>query len=194
LEALLFERGQRILVMLEKLRRMGLDIAPSDIGTGSAAFMGRMNLARAMVEKGYVATVQEAFVRYLQPGKPAYVPRRRMEASEGIRRLRSFGAVVSLAHPGRLSMDALTLRALLPGWIEAGLEAVEAYHPSHAPADALSFDRLARSLGLLVTGGSDSHGRGGEGAQVGGHLAPWKTMKEDVCALKRRMLFAHTGR
>ncbi|MCL1964096.1 MAG: phosphoesterase, partial [Firmicutes bacterium] len=139
-----------------------------------------MNLARAMVAKGYAASVREAFDRFLRPGKPAYIPRKHIETVRGVEMLRSFGAVVCLAHPGRLAMDRFSLVQRLPGWIEAGLNGLEAYHASHAEADALWFDRTARSRGLLVTGGSDCHGPSPGGSRIGDHLDRWRTVREDV--------------
>ncbi len=175
------ERRERMYRMLEKLTALGMPVPPEETGDPDGLFMGRMNLAHAMAARGYVPSARAAFDGYLNPGGPAYVPRRRIEVPRGIELLRSFGAVVSLAHPGRLRMDETALLARLPGWIEAGLSAVEAYHASHDAASAIRFDRMARKRGLLVTGGSDCHGR--EGVSIGCHMREWRTAEEDVRAL-----------
>lgn len=181
----LTERRERMYKMLGRLRALGMDIAPAE--TGDGRFMGRVNLARALEKHGHVKSVREAFDRYLNVGGPAYVPRRRIETPRGIEMLKSFGLIVSLAHPGRMKMDGLALSARLPGWVDAGLDGIEAYHASHAEADARRFDRMARGLGLLVTGGSDCHGQGPESARIGAHLRLWRTAEADVQALLARL-------
>lgn len=185
----LSERCERMRIMLGRLEKLGMAIpveefAPKDTGPG---FMGRMNLARSMVTHGYVSTVREAFALYLDVGKPIYVPRVRIETSGGIELLRSFGAVVCLAHPGRMRMDRQIFGVRLPIWMEAGLEGLEAYHASHTDAEAFFYDKAAREKGLLVTGGSDCHGKAGESAWIGDHASAWRTMESDVLSLMERM-------
>lgn len=179
------KRAARGHEMLGRLRDLDMPIAYEAVCRESG-FVGRMNLAVAMVSAGYVASVSEAFARYLGDGKPACVPRARPRVTEGIAVIRAAGGMASLAHPGRLRMEEATLAALLPEWIEAGLEAIEAYHPSHDRAACLHHDRMARRLGLLVTGGSDCHGRP-EGAQMGDHLTHWQGHAQDIAALAHRM-------
>lgn len=182
--ALLAERRERMLEMLDRLSALGMPVAEAELGQpGAAPFMGRMNLARAMVRRGYVENTGEAMERYIGNGRPAYVPRRRVGVCEGIETIKALGGVVSLAHPGRLAMDRGTFLARLPGWVEAGLQGLEAYHPSHAAADAAYYDKLARRRGLLVTGGSDFHGAAGALGEMGAGLCRWKSAEEDLSAL-----------
>ncbi len=187
-DRLIDERRNRMETMLERLKELQMPIIREDAMSKGVGidFMGRMNLARAMTRRGYVKTTQEAFTLFLDPGRPAYVPRRRISVPEGIEKLRSFGAVVCLAHPGRLKMNRSTMLMRLPEWMEAGLSGIEAYHSSHNPTDMLFFDRLARRQGLLVTGGSDFHGCGG-GTPYVGPMKMWKTVFEDTHALKKRI-------
>lgn len=179
-------RQERMHRMLAKLRKMDIHIEPSETGNADTPFMGRMNLASAMVAHGYAKSVADAFSRYLSPGKPGFVPRQRLSVTEGIRTLEGLGAIAVLAHPGRSGLTMELLPQLLPQWQEAGLAGVEAYHASHLPAVAVQYDRLARRHGLLVTGGSDCHGRP-DGAQIGDHLPMWRQMQEDVAALMLRL-------
>lgn len=179
-------RGERLAAMLAKLRALGMDVTAADAYNHDGTFSGRMPLADALVRKGYVRTAREAFDRFLNPGRPAYVARRRVGVAEGIRALASFGAVPVLAHPGRLQMPDGQLQAVLPEWMEAGLAGLEAYHTSHDAAACAHYDRMARANGLLVTGGSDCHGRR-EGAQIGDHLRHWRTAGADTQALLARL-------
>lgn len=184
LEGQMAGRRERTLAMLDRLSAMGMPVDPAEFG--ETAFMGRVNLAYAMVARGYVHSAAEAFDRYLNPGKPAFVPRVRVDVSEGIAMLAQAGPVVSIAHPGRLRMEERTFSALLPEWIEAGLSGLEAYHPSHSAQTAERLSRLAGRRGLLVTGGSDCHGRA-DGAKIGDHLGPWREINEDIRAFSQRL-------
>ena len=65
------------------------------------------------------------------------------------------GGVSSLAHPGKLRLDAI-----IDELVDAGMTAIEAYHPDHRDADVERYVARAASAGLLVTGGSDYHGPG----------------------------------
>lgn len=179
-------RAERLAAMVEKLRALGMDVSLADANNIDGTFSGRMPLADALVRKGYVRTAKEAFGRFLNPGRPAYVARRRVGVAEGIRALASFGAVPVLAHPGRLQMPDAALSALLPEWMDAGLCGIEAYHASHDAAACAHYDRMARANGLLVTGGSDCHGRS-EGAQIGDHLCHWRSAGDDTRALLARL-------
>ncbi|HIQ62273.1 MAG TPA: PHP domain-containing protein [Candidatus Avichristensenella intestinipullorum] len=185
LEGLLVRRQARMEEMLRRLEALGMPVPREEACAPDSPFMGRMNLARAMTARSYCASPAEAFSRWLNAGRPAYVPKEPIGVPEGVRRLRALGAVVCLAHPGRLRMEESALLARLPGWTEAGLEGMEAYHPSHR--DPERYARMARRHGLLVTGGSDCHGRRGERSWIGEATAGWHSAQEDVAALQSRM-------
>ena len=69
--------------------------------------------------------------------------------------IREAGGVASLAHPGKTNVDSL-----LGELTDAGLEAIEVFHPDHSFADVRRYREMAAELGLLTTGGSDYHGPG----------------------------------
>lgn len=185
-------RRERTLAMLEKLAARGIVISPEETGK-RGPFMGRMYLAEAICRKGYAESVRDAFNRYIGENAPCYAPRRRKSVPEGIRGLRDLGAVPVLAHPARSGISPEALERRLNEWMDAGLAGIEAWHASHMTVDAQRFERLARRNGLLVTGGSDCHGRanesGGRGshAGIGEQLEGWKTVREDADALLERM-------
>lgn len=149
-------RNRRI---LDKLALAGLPIDARDIErlAGQDA-IGRPHIAQAMIARGYVRNLQEAFDRYLGKGALAYVDRRRLTPEEGIRLIRDAGGVAIVAHPYTWLADPDALAAALPELMAAGLRGIEAYYSEHTPAMTIDLLRLARRLGLLVTGGSDYHG------------------------------------
>lgn len=146
-------RWERLQEMLRRLRRLGIPLPPEEVvrvaGRGT---VGRLHVARALLLRGDVGSLEEAFDRYLGVGRPAYVPRFGFTIREAIETIRNAGGVSVLAHPGRDGLD------LLPPLLQAGLQGIEVFHPSHTAEDILLLTRLAATHRLLITGGSDCHG------------------------------------
>ena len=122
---------------------------------GSSRSLARPQIARALIAAGHVATVSEAFDRFLSEGCCAYVAHRGPSPAEGIAVIREAGGIASLAHPGTNNRDDL-----VPALVEAGLTAIEAYHSAHDAAAVARYLELAATHGLAVSGGSDFHGEG----------------------------------
>jgi predicted metal-dependent phosphoesterase TrpH len=147
-------RHLRLHAMLTRLQAMGIAVPAEDVIARSRdGNVGRPHLARALVERGFVTSTDEAFNRYLGTDKPAYVPRPDVSVQQAIRIIREAGGIASLAHPGLHNRDEA-----IPDMVAAGLTAIEVYHPKHAFGRAARYRRLARRQSLLVTGGSDFHG------------------------------------
>ena len=175
-------RVGRTEAMVRRLRDMGIALDWERITAACRGTVGRAHVARALVAEGYSATMQEAFDRYLGEGKPAYVPGERMSMAEALPLLRGEGFVPVLAHPALLNKDDMTLRQLLEAWADRGLMGVEVYHPSLMGREA-ALERMARSMGLLVTGGSDYHQDGDSHGQMGATAEDWQRAEEDMTAL-----------
>lgn len=175
-------RQQRARRMLERLTAMGMPLAWTDVTDGYAGTVGRAHVARAMVRKGYAADVAEAFARYLGEGRPAYVAGERLSMAQALALMRSSGFVPVLAHPRLLQVEHNALRTLLRHWTDQGLMGVEAVHPS-ARGYEEQLGRMARAMGLLVTGGSDYHCDGDSHGDVGYPAGYWPTMADDALAL-----------
>jgi predicted metal-dependent phosphoesterase TrpH len=115
-----------------------------------------------MVEGGHVATVADAFDRWLARGRPAFLPREAATPAEVVAIVHSARGVASLAHPGVLGRDSL-----IPTLAASGLDALEAFHSDHDARATAHYLELAARLGLVVTGGSDFHGDDAHGAAPG---------------------------
>jgi 3',5'-nucleoside bisphosphate phosphatase len=129
--------------------------------------VGRPQVARAMIAAGYVADTREAFDRWLATERPAFVPRKGPPPNEVIDIVHAAGGLVSLAHPAQTDVDSH-----ISAYVEAGLDAIELYHPDH---DAEAIDRyrnIASQLKLLATGGSDFHGDADHGWEPGAVALP----------------------
>ena len=178
------ERAQRSRRMLCLLKKQGVRFCSHVEEELIRPGAGRAHIARALVEMGAVNTMQQAFDRYLARGKCAYIARQYMSIADGVSLLASAGATVVLAHPCRLCPDPQGLRALVGELMDAGLSGLEAYHPSASRQQSPLIDSMARSLGLLVTGGSDYHGDPGSTVHIGGLPTGWPTRKDDLSALQ----------
>lgn len=149
--------------------------------------LGRPHIARALQEKGYVSSTEEAFQRYLVP---CNVPKRYFPAEEAIALVHRAGGVAVLAHPPLVSRDRRDIVRLLDALTLQGLDGVEAWN-SCATNDDIDWTLTqARRRGLLVTGGSDYHGlEGGEvtiGGGKGNLRVPYRCVEEVRAAVERR--------
>lgn len=158
LDACRTHRRRRMYDMVEQLGRIGVPVDVERVQqlAGEGA-IGRPHLARAMIEAGHVRTVEEAFARYLSPGRPGYAPKWRMTPAEACALVRRIGGVPVLAHPMLLKDDAVVASI-----IDDGVLGLEAYYSYVAPEVTARYIRMADEAGLVVTGGSDCHQAGPE--------------------------------
>lgn len=139
---------------------------------------GRPHVARALVQTGYCATLDEAFERFLKKNRPAWVPKHKMSAMEAIELIHAAGGVAVMAHPGLNRVDHL-----IPKMAASGLDGLECFHSKHSPAFAERYQGIARQHGLAVTGGSDCHGMSKGLPLIGSVPLPYEFVEE----LRRRM-------
>lgn len=157
------QRAVRAAEMVSRLNTLGLELEFEEVETISGdGTIARPHVARALVARGYVQTVDEAFQRYLGWSKAAFVEKPRLEPREAINLIRSAGGVASLAHPGTFRRDDL-----IPVLVEAGMEGLEVRHTEHGAARSAHYERMARDLELIPTGGSDFHGTPGHRSRLG---------------------------
>ena len=178
------ERIRRAHTMLQRLALLGYPLDTDAVFENAQGSVGRPHIARAMVEKGYVSSVQEAFQRFLGSGKPAFVSREKLDTAHVIRILTQAGGIPVLAHPTLLHMPQEQLYPLLTCWKDAGLAGLEVYHPSQR-GDFDSWLRLAKRFDFLITGGSDYHAPDRPDGPMGGTAGDWKTAAHDVQHLLR---------
>jgi hypothetical protein len=155
-------RARRNAMMLERLAELGMPIAREEVERAAAGrtggSIGRPHIAAAMVGRGYVSSVAEAFERYLGSGGAAYVRVPRPTPREAVEWIHEAGGAAVIAHPGLYGRDDL-VEALLG----AGADGIEACHSDHGPDAEARYTAMAARFGAIVTGGSDYHGaRGGE--------------------------------
>jgi predicted metal-dependent phosphoesterase TrpH len=180
------DRGRQ---MVEKLHKLGVEIEWNRVQAiaGDAA-VGRPHVAQALVEKGHVGSVQEAFERYIGRAGPAYVERSKMTPAETVAFLSQHGALPVLAHPREME----GLEKLLPTLQEAGLIGMEVYYQDYDEAAIQRLLAIARGRGLTPTGGSDYHGLGGEHERLPGDIPLPDEAIDAFMALARRLVTHRT--
>jgi predicted metal-dependent phosphoesterase TrpH len=157
-------RRDRNVRLTARLRELGFDITLEEVQAKGRGMTARPHFAQVMLEKGYVASLHQAFDDYLDESAVGYVYRREPAFAEGVRRIREAGGLASLAHPVRVPGD---LAALLPELCAAGLDAMEVYHSDHSVEQTDLYLSLAERHGLKITGGSDFHGAAKPGIRLG---------------------------
>lgn len=167
LSRLRLDRERRSRTMLAKLNALGFEISMRDIAADGSGSLGRPHIARAMLEKGYVDSIGDAFRLYLAKGRPAWEARHLPQPASVVELLASLGACVSLAHPFLIRCPMPWLERHIAMLREAGLTAIEAWHSAHDKANVEQALSLAGRYGLLLTGGSDYHGRNKPGVMLG---------------------------
>ena len=166
LDELLAARRERNRKLARRLQDLGLDIELEDAERYGRTLTGRPHFARAMIEKGYVQTIREAFDRYLGESAAAYIEREAPPVATGIERIRSAGGIASLAHPVRLDSRSDD-DAAIAEFADAGLNAIEVFHTDQGEQDVARYSEIAAKYGLGATGGSDYHGANKPGARLG---------------------------
>ena len=155
-------RVQRVESIVSKLNCLGIAISFTDV-TDAAKHdiesLGRPHVARALVSKGVVQDEAQAFTRYLERGKPGYVPRFKLSPDEAVRAIVASRGVAVWAHPGSLC------RKVIKELISAGLAGLEVFHPVHSVKEEQDLAALANHHGLVITGGSDAHDAGTVGVR-----------------------------
>ena len=148
-------RRERAQAMIDRLGDLGVSIEWARVreiaGAGS---VGRPHLAQAMLEKGYIGSLKEAFNNYIGRDGPAYVERWKLTPTAAVELVVRFNGLPVLAHP----LTAHDPEAAVVRLKAAGLVGIEAYYKGYSAAEVGRLLGLADKYDLVVTGGSDYHG------------------------------------
>jgi predicted metal-dependent phosphoesterase TrpH len=148
------EREVRMKAIIERMNGLGVDVSYADVlaQVKGGSSVGRPHLARALLAKGIVTNIQEAFDKYLADGERGFVKLKRLTSGEIIDLIHQSGGICVVAHPKRLRE---------PGHLEEiykhGADGVEAVHPTATPEDEQMLYAFADERGIVTTGGSDFH-------------------------------------
>jgi predicted metal-dependent phosphoesterase TrpH len=150
-------RAQRMRDMVARLHARNVNVSYEDVLAAAAEVppqcLGRPHLARALMNRGHVRSIGEAFERFIGNDSPAYVPADLLAPVAALDLIHAAGGVAVWAHP-RLEVFDREVRRLR----ERGLDGVECYRPRALPTEIQYYETAARDLNMLRTGGSDWHG------------------------------------
>ena len=148
----------------ERLTAQGkLTLESNEIESLAGGVIGRPHIGRALMARGYVSDMQQAFDQYLVP---CNIPKYYWPVEQAVQTIHLVGGIAVLAHPTSITRDQRILTEMIAELQTLGLDGLEVYNNLATEADMLFLERLARQLGLLVTAGSDFHGTN-EGEQIG---------------------------
>jgi 3',5'-nucleoside bisphosphate phosphatase len=143
-------RGERNRAILDKLAKLNM---PVDLHDVEGYSIGRPHIAQALMQKGYVASVDEAFKKYLGENKACYVPGTPISVEETLEAIHAAKGVAIIAHP-HLIMQNKIIKKLLA----MPFEGIEVYYARFAKEECGKWLQIARDKQWLITGGSDFHG------------------------------------
>ena len=172
-------RKNRIDEMVFKLNELGFKITSDDVlNIANCNSPGRPHIGRVMVAKGYCRSLDESFQKYLKKGKPAWVPKSKMTASQAIELIHEAGGLSVIAHPGLYHRDEV-----ISSLAAVGMDGIECFYTRHSTPMTEHYLMLAEQHGLLVTGGSDCHGDNKGRPLIGGIKLPYFYVEKMKLAL-----------
>jgi predicted metal-dependent phosphoesterase TrpH len=152
-------RRQRNARMLEKMQAAGIPITMQEVmDISGGGIISRAHFARVLVKKKVIGSIDAAFKKLIGKGMPFYEPRACLDLREATSLIGRAGGISVIAHPVSLGLPGPALRSFVSACRDQGVAGVEAWHPNHPVKVARRLERLARTLGMAVTGGSDFHG------------------------------------
>ncbi|WP_419877250.1 PHP domain-containing protein [Brevibacillus centrosporus] len=172
-------RHERNQLLIARLQELGIPITLENVyrrKQGTDKNIGRPHIAEELIELGVVASIDEAFAKYLGKEGAAYVNPPRITPQQAITLIKDAGGAAVLAHPGLYDADDLVEEL-----IAFGLDGIEVNHPDNVPDQRARYTAWANEHGLVITGGSDFHGWRGEEpfhAMLGTHTAPMEAVEK----------------
>lgn len=179
-------RANRNPKIIGKLSDLGCPITMAEVeeiaGFGQ---IGRPHIAQALLNHGYVSTVQEAFDKYLKKGASAYVDKARLSLKDSVELIHDAGGFAILTHPITLDLPPSDLKEFVTELKTYGLDGIEVYYSDHTPEDVSYLLGLARELDLLISGGSDFHGASKRAIKLGTGRGNLSIPYEVLAAIKK---------
>ncbi|MBZ2173810.1 PHP domain-containing protein [Schnuerera sp. xch1] len=174
------ERIRRGIKMVDRINSIGMKLTLEDVKSFSKRdHFGRPHVARALIKRGYVNDIKEAFDKFLNRGKPGYVEKRTFSLVETIKLIHRANGITILAHPGILKN-----KNIINHCIEKGIDGLELINPKHTKEDVKFLLVIGKKNNLILTGGSDFHGQKISGEYL---LGKYYIRIDDIPVMKGRI-------
>lgn len=159
LEGMVQGRLRRNRNIIAQLRAAGLEIYKEDMAQFGDAIITRGHIAKVLMDRGYVTTLQEAHDRYLSKGQVGYANRETPSPRACIDAVHRAGGLVFVAHVNRIHRgDPDHSLAICRQVLAAGADGLETLYCQYDSFWEEATEALAREMGVLRSGGSDYHG------------------------------------
>jgi PHP domain protein len=154
------KREDKLTTRIEHLREVdGIELTADEIAELEAIpSAGKPHIANILMRRGIPGTRTEIINRYLEFGVESRIP-----AELAIRAIKSSGGVAIWAHPlggeNEIHMNREELEGKLDVLQDIGIEGLECFYSRYDEDEIAMLLDIAESRGLLVSGGSDFHGK-----------------------------------
>ncbi|MBC8313257.1 MAG: PHP domain-containing protein [Candidatus Cloacimonetes bacterium] len=185
-------RTERAIKMVEKLNELGIDISMKQLYEESKNknVISRAHFASVMLKNAQIKKYTDAFYNYIGNNCPAHIRKSTYSPSDVFRIIRQAGGLSVLAHPGIIKNDFV-----IPELVKLGLDGLEIFYPLHTFYQKDVYLELAKRYDLVITGGSDFHGKTRVDNRLGMMLlkenylenlkTKWRMEKKSVSPLKK---------
>ncbi|WP_252231720.1 PHP domain-containing protein [Clostridium sp. ZBS15] len=123
-----------------------------DVLSNGKDTIARPHIARAIINAGYPYDNEYIFQNFIGKDCKAYVPTLKLSTKDGICLLKSYNALVFLAHPKLIS------NSKIDEFLKMNLDGLEAFYFQNTKDEEEKFINIARENNLLISCGSDFHG------------------------------------
>ena len=160
LTEMIASRARRNPKIVAKLNHLGYELTMDDVhAQANSPIVSQLHIAQAMLQRGYVRSIDEAFGRFLGDNGSAYVRRVEPSPAKAIDAVHSAGGLAVVAHAIHLrAANEKELIGRLTELADLGLDGVEVWYPEHNADLTDQLWRFCRRADLAAVGGSDFHG------------------------------------
>lgn len=189
------KRYDRNMEMLAAFNKDGFEITVEDLHCGNPkTVITRAHFARALLKRGYVSSVDQAFRKYLNPDRPYYRSRELITPEEVLNALQAAGGFPVLAHPLQYKLGWAGTEELVSQLTDHGLCGLECFHSSNNQDESGKLRKLAKKYSLAPTGGSDFHGAAKPDIEIGSGRGGLRVSALYLDDIKLSMFMAGIGR
>jgi len=151
-------RRERGVQTEQNLKKQGIDVSYDEALTlAPGGLVGRAHFARIMVQKGYTASVKEAFDMYLSSGKKGFSSHQYLTDREAVRVIKESGGLSFVAHLHLIRLSDEELFEYLKSLKDVGLDGIEGYYTEYDEVMQKKYFEMAKELNLAISGGTDFH-------------------------------------
>lgn len=154
--------------MCARFRADGIDITMEKLQHGNPnTVVTRAHFARVLIAQGICKDMNQAFKKYLGKKCKYYIPTPDMPAADAIKLIKTYGKAAFIAHPLLYGFGYRQIEEMIEELKPYGLTGLEVYHSSNNTYESGKLREIARTHGLLISGGSDFHGAAKPDISVG---------------------------